>query len=140
MSALTITVKTLLASPGVTALAGQRIYPVLPDPDADYPNVVVHLIHSDEELLVGGASQWPEARISIDCRGRGIFAVKDADLLAEAVIDWLRDRHLYQIDGCEVTFRKEGSDETDSSEDVAERLNVTARRIVDFYLRFRTLP
>lgn len=139
MSALSLTIQTLLAGSGITALAGQRIYPVYAPQNAGYPNVVVHLIHSDEEVLLQGATQWPNARVSIECRGAGDTPLPDADRLAEAVVNWLRDKHLYTgVSGYEATFLKEGSDETDASDENDAGGNPSVvRRILDYYVQYR---
>lgn len=142
MSALTIAIKTLRAGTGVTAIVGERIYPVAAPQNAGYPNVVVHVIHQAEDTLLQGATQWPLSRISVECRESSLNndnPVPTMDRLAEAVVDWLRDKHLYIIDGCEVEFQKEGSDETDFSENVTNGYPTVFRRIIDFYLRARRI-
>ncbi len=147
MSALTIAVKTLMQSPEVMGIVQSddatraRIYPARAPQSAAYPNIVIHLIHQAEEDLLLGASQWPVARISIECRASSSNGepISEADRLAEKVVDWLRDKTRYVIDGCSVEFTKEGTDETDTSETSTRGIPDVARRIVDFYLRYRKL-
>lgn len=134
MSALTIAIQTLLAGPGVVTICGNRIFPVVIPQRSPNPAIVVHLIYQAEEELLAGASQWPEARISVECRGND---APTADRLGEAVIDWLRDKLLYLIEGCEVTFFKEGTDETDASENSDQGVPYVVRRIIDFRVRYR---
>lgn len=130
-----ITVKTLLANSGVTALVGQRIYPYEVPQDAAANNIAVHLIYEDEQVLLAGATQWPQGRVSVECRAESGTLAND---MAEAVKDALRDKHLYSILGCEVTFRKEGTDVTDSSQETnASGGSDVNRRILDFYVRWR---
>lgn len=138
MSALVITTQTLLANAGVTAIVGKNVFPVYIPQAYAAPAVIVHLISQEEEVLLQGATIWPEARVSLECRANDAIV---ADRLGEAVIAALRDKHLYQISGFEVTFRKEGTDET-TSEDVTgpQGSPYSARRIIDHYLRFRTIP
>lgn len=133
MSALTATVKMLLAGSGVTALVGQRIVPGVPPQDFLLLTCIcVHLLHDEEEELLQGASQWPEARVSIECRAA---TLNDADKIGEAVVNWLRDKDRYLIDGVRATFRKEGSDETDGSEESTQGAPTVSRRILDYYVK-----
>lgn len=132
MSALTTTIKTLLAGSGVTAIVGQRIVPGVPPQSMGNPLICVHLVNQEEEELLQGASQWPEARVSIECRAA---TLNQADLLGEAVISWLRDKDRYLIDGVRASFRKEGSDETDGSEESTQGVPTVSRRIIDFYVK-----
>lgn len=133
MSALTITIQTLLAGSGVTALVKQRIYPIDVPQGVAVDNIIVHLVYQAEEVLLAGASHWPESRVSIECRGDAVTA----DKIGEAVIDWLRDKDLYVIEGSEVSFMKEGTDETDSSPASQQGQPLVCRRILDFYVRYR---
>lgn len=137
MTAMTIAIKTLLAGSGVTELVGQRIYPVFAPQAAALPNIIVHRISDNEEVLLQGASQFPEARISIECRATGADGAKSADMIGEAVVNWLRDKHLYSIDGAVATFRRTGTDETDASEQADQGVPSSTRRIIDFYVRYR---
>jgi hypothetical protein len=137
MSSLSLTIKTLLAGTEVTDLVEQRIYPVQAPQDAGYPNIVVYRTSEDEEELLAGASQYPEARISVECRASGSNPDADADRLGEAVVAWLRDKVRYAIGGCAVEFRRQGSDETIPSRQARDGIPVVSRRIIDFYVRWR---
>lgn len=134
-SALNLTIATLKLGAGVTSICGNRIYPFYAPQNASYPNIIIGVVSQDEEDLLQGASQWPEARVSIECRSDADAA---SDRLAEAVISWLRDKRHYSVGGCLVTFMKEGTDVTDASEQNTEGAPYFTRRIVDFYVRFRT--
>lgn len=136
MSALVITTQTLLAGAEITAMVGTRVYPVFVPPDAAYPNIAVHLVHQAEETLLPGPSEFPEARVMIECRSRR--GILEADEIAEKVIAWLRDKHLYVVDNSHATFRKEGTDETDASDTVNQNgFPDVVRRFFDFYVRYR---
>ena len=135
MSATVIIVQSLKAGAGITAIVGNKIYPFYSPQEANLPLIVTHLITQPEEELLQGASQWPEARVSVECRAS---EGPQADRIAERVIEWLRDKHLYVVAGFEATFRKEGTDLTDSSDDRNEKGQpYVTRRIVDFYIRYR---
>lgn len=138
MTAMSVSIKMLLAGSGITALVGQRIYPVFAPQNAAYPNIIIHNIFGAEEELLQGATQWPEARISVECRGGNADPADEADLVGEAVVNWLRDKDRYSIDGCLATFRKEGTDETDTPGGIIDRgIPVISRRIIDYYVRYR---
>lgn len=134
MSALTITVQMLLAGSGVTGRVGTHVYPGQPPQGVAGNCIVVHLVGQEEEELLQGASQWPEGRVSIECRAATLL---DADKTAEAVIAWLRDKDRYPINGVRATFRKEGSDETDGSPETTQGVPTVSRRIVDYYVRWK---
>lgn len=136
MSAIALTIKALLASGDITGRVGNRIYPMVIPQNAALPAIAVNSISDDEELLLDGASQWPEARISIE-----ISSTDGADevlLIGESIIDWLRDKDRYTVNygatPYEVTFRKEGTDVTETSE------GHFFRRHLDFYVRRRRSP
>lgn len=141
MSALTVTVQTILAgSTGgapVIPFVDNRIYAGNPSQGAAYPNISVHLVFNGDETLLGGAAEYPEARVSVECRSR---LMSEADTIAEAVVKWLQNKHLYIIENSEVTIRKEGTDETDQSNSSGSGgIQDVSRRIVDFYVRYREL-
>lgn len=135
MSPLKITSNILLQSAAVTAICGERIFEIFSPQSMKFPNIILHLIHQEEEYLLQGGSQQPRARISIECRARGDENPMIADKLAEAVIDYLRDLTRVPVFGIWATFQKEGSDETDSSEQTDEGNPYVIRRIVDYYVQ-----
>lgn len=135
MSPLKITTNVLLQSSAITAICGDRIFEIFSPQSMKFPNIIVRLIHNEEEYLLQGGTQQPRARVSIECRARGDVNPMTADKLAEAVIDHLRDIARLPIFGIWATFQKEGSDETDSSEQTDEGNPYVIRRIVDFYVQ-----
>lgn len=136
MSSLNIAVKTLLATSAVTAIVGQRVYPIFAPQNAAFPHIVVYLVAEDEEDLLTGASQLREGRVTIESRTAGDVPVLAT--LGEAVIDAMRDRVEYAIASCIVTTRKAGTDETDASDQTnAQGYPSVVRRITDFYLFWR---
>ena len=138
MKSVEIVVATLKANAPLVALVDDQIYGVNVPIDAPIPHIIVHLIYDDEEVLLQGATQWPQARVSIESRGN---TVKEMSSVSNAVNDWLRDKHLYQIIGYETTIRKEGTDATDSSSQTAGTAGPdVTRRIVDYYVRYRAIP
>lgn len=136
MSGLAITIQTLLAGPGVTALVDQRIYPIAAPQGAAPEHIVVHLVSEPEEELLQGATQWPESRVSVECRSE---TPHGAVIMGQAVIDWLRDKDRYSIRDYDASFRKEGTDETNASDQTSAStgLPTVSRRIIDFYVRWR---
>jgi hypothetical protein len=67
MSAVSLTINALLAQAGVTALVSTRIKPFpLPQGQA-LPAIAVAMSAEDEEYLLGGASQYPEATVQVHC-------------------------------------------------------------------------
>jgi hypothetical protein len=137
MSALTITVMTLSASSAIAAIVEDRIYAGNPPQDATYPNIGVHLIYNGDEMLLAGAAEFPEARVTIDCRSRSL---PEADTLAEIAIAWLQSKHLYTVDNSVASFRKEGTDETEQANSTGGGgLQDVSRRFFDFYVQHRAV-
>lgn len=140
MSALNITIQTLLAEDDVTDVAADRIFPIFYPQAAGLPGIVVRLIAENDPDNLGGAWKRPESRVSIECRAEG-GRVDQLYALAEAVINAMQDKTEYPIASCIATIRKEGTDESDSSEQVtAHGYPEVIRRIIDFYVVWRRAP
>lgn len=140
MKVVNATVKTLLATSAVTAIVGQRVYPLFAPQNAGWPHIVVHLISEEREAMLGGAesAMWSTGRVSVESRCRDAGGVPQLNTLGEAVIDALKDRVNYTVTPYIVTIRKEGTDETDASQAVGnEGTPDTVRRITDFYVNWR---
>lgn len=128
MSAVSIAVQALLAANGVKALVKDRINPNVAPQGTDLPDIVVTLISDHDDVLLAGAAQFPDARVSIACRGTSF---KSADAVGDAVVAALRDLR-GTFAGKAATFFKEGTDVTDYSDDFS-----THRRIIDYRIRYR---
>jgi hypothetical protein len=131
MSAVSLTVRALLAQAGVTALVSQRVYPFPLPPSTSLPAIAVALSSEDEEQLLEGASQYAFATVQIHC-----IAAKSADAirLGEAVKNGLRDL-LYTSGDTppdRASFSKESVDFTDYADDLS-----THRRVMSFTVRWR---
>lgn len=86
MTALTTTIKTLLAQATITAIVKQRIFPVMAPQNTAYPNIVVYQSTDADEVLLAGAAEFPIARVTIECRASGGNPVADADRLGHVVV------------------------------------------------------
>lgn len=128
MSAVSIAIQALLANSGVTDLVKKRINPNVAPQGGDMPDIVVSLIFDNDDLLLSGAARYPEARVSIACRGT---TFKSVDAVGDAVVTALRDLR-GTFAGRSATFFKEGTDVTDFSDDFS-----TQRRILDYRIRYR---
>lgn len=128
MSAVSLTIKALLAQSGVTAITSTRVYPFPLPQGASLPAIAVAMSAEDEEYLLSGASQYPVAAVQIHCVAQ---LAKDAIALGEAVKIAMRDLR-YSASGKEVSFQKEGPDFTDYADDLS-----THRRVMGFTARWR---
>lgn len=135
---LAMTVQALLSSADVGTFAGDRITPIFVGQQVGYPNIVVHLIHELDPVLLCGPTHWPESRVSIELRTEG-----DAPALAQgarAVVMSLHGNTFY-IAGYSATFLKEGTDVTDAAPSTNTQSEPTViRRIIDFKLRWQAIP
>lgn len=129
MSAVPATVQALMGNAAVAALVVQRVYPVVSPQGASLPNIVVHLVSEDDELLLRGHAGYPQARVSVECRAATYTAV---NALGEAVKAALQPLHRARYAGVLVSFQKQGSDYSDFADD-----SQTHRRILDFYARWQ---
>lgn len=132
MSAVSLTIKALLAKSGVTSVTSTRIYPGVLPHSTSLPAIAVSLSSEDEEMLLQGASQYPQASVQIHCVAS---KAKDAIELGEKVKTVLRD-HLY-TDGnspplYRASFQKEALDFTDYADNLT-----THRRVMSFSVRWR---
>jgi len=128
MSAVSLTIKALLAQSGVTALTSTRIYPFPLPPTTTLPAIAVAMTAEDEVYLLSGASQYPETAVQVHCIAT---KAKDAIALGEAVKIALRD-HLYSSGAIRASFMKDGPDFTDYADDLS-----THRRVMAFTVRWR---
>jgi hypothetical protein len=131
MSAVSLTIKALLAQSGVTSLVSTRIYPLPLPPSTTLPAIAVALSAEDEEMLLGGASQYAFASVQVHCIAASAGAAID---LGEAVKTALRDHYYANGDSppSGASFIKEAVDFTDYSDNLT-----THRRVMAFAVRWR---
>lgn len=140
MSGLAIAVQAALAESVITQLVADRVYPIYAPQNAGLPHIIVHKIAEQEPYMLDGATSWPSSRVSYEVVSSGNPA--EADRICQVVNDALKVifRATY-TSGVEVTFTKEGTDETDSgNETLPSGFSIGARRIIDFYIRWRPVP
>lgn len=136
MTAINIATKTLLAAAPVTAIVGQRIYPVFASEGAKLPHIVVHLIHEEDNDNLVGAMKYRRSRVSLELRTAG--DIPTLFTLAPLVITAMQDKINYSIAGCTATISKEGTDITDASDLTgADGVPQVTRRIMDFSIWWR---
>jgi hypothetical protein len=128
MSAVNLTIKALLAQSGVTVITSTRVYPFPLPPSTQLPAIAVAMTSEDEEYLLQGASQYPQAVVQVHCVA---VKAKDANALGEAVKVALRDL-LYTSGSLKASFQKDGPDFTDFADDLS-----TQRRVMGFSVRWR---
>lgn len=129
-NAISITVQALLGGSGVTAIVGARVEPLTAPQAGTLPDIIVNQSTSQDEMLLEGQGQYPNARIRTECRARTRTAVI---ALGDAVIARLRNLR-GAFAGVEVTsFLQTETDMTDNAEDFS-----TYRRVIDWYVRYRS--
>jgi hypothetical protein len=132
MSGVSLTIKALLVPSPVTGLVANRIYPLPLPPTTTLPAIAVAMSAEDEEVLLQGASVYPETSVQVHCIAAKASAAID---LGEAVRDHLRDLHYVSADAQPVhaSFQKDSVDFTDYADDLT-----THRRVMAFTLRWRS--
>lgn len=131
MSAVSLTIKALLAQSTVTAVTSTRIFPGVIPLGSLLPAIVVKMSSEEEEMLLQGASGYPRTSVQIHCVAR---TEKDAIDLGEKVKTALRD-HLYDNGNSppsNAAFRKESLDITDQASDLS-----THWRVMSFTVLWR---
>lgn len=129
-NAVSITVQALLGGSGVTAIVGQRVEPITAPQAGQLPDLIVNQMGSQDEMLLDGQGQYPEARVRVECRSRTKTQVL---AMGDAVIARLRNLR-GTFAGVEVTsFLQTETDMTDHAEDFS-----TYRRVLDFHVRYRS--
>jgi hypothetical protein len=116
----------------VTAIVSNRVYPFPLPPTTTLPAIAVAMSAEDEEVLLQGASVYPETTVQVHCIAAKASAAID---LGEAVRDHLRDLLYVSTDPQPVhaSFAKDGVDFTDYADDLT-----THRRVMSFTLRWRS--
>ena len=128
-SAVSLTLKALLAQSGVTGTTSTRIRP-FPLPQGEtLPAIAVAMSAEDEEYLLSGAAQYPNATVQVHCIAT---TATSAIQLGEKVKDALRDLHFSDSPPVSASFVKEALDFTDFSDDLT-----TFRRVMGFSVRWR---
>lgn len=130
-SAVSLTIKALLAQSGVTGTTSTRIRP-FPLPQGEtLPAIAVAMSAEDEEYLLSGAAQYPQTSVQVHCIALTASAAIE---LGERVKEALRDLLYTSSDSPPVraSFQKEAVDFTDFSDDLS-----THRRVMAFSLRWR---
>ena len=133
-SAVSLTVKALLAASGVTGVVSTRVRP-FPLPQGDsLPAIAVAMSSEADEYTLQGASQYPEATVQIHCIAAGPAGGSTAIELGERVKEALRDLLYTSSDSPPVraSFQKEPVDFTDFADDLS-----TYRRVMSFTVRWR---
>lgn len=128
MSAISLTIKALLANAGVTGATSTRVYPLSLPLKTTLPAIAVAMSAEDEPYTLSGAGQYPESIVQVHC----IAATAGAAIgLGEAVKDALQDLH-YTTGGADAWFAKEPVDFTDFADDQS-----SFRRVLNFAVRWR---
>lgn len=130
-SAISLTIKAILAQSGVTGTTSTRVKP-FPLPQGEtLPAIAVAMSAEDEEYTLSGAAQYPQTSVQIHCIG---LTASSAIELGERVKEALRDLLYTSSDSPPVkaSFQKEPIDFTDFSDDLS-----THRRVMGFSLRWR---
>jgi hypothetical protein len=129
MSAVFLTVRALLSKTAVTTLTSTRIQPHPLKQTTLLPAIAVAMSAEAEELLLHGASQYPEASVQIHCiAGTATDAIK----LGETVKTSLRDVYFSDSPPVGASFVKDAADFTDFSDDLT-----THRRVMTYSVRWR---
>jgi hypothetical protein len=130
-SAVSLTVKALLAQAGVTGTTSTRIRP-FPLPEGEtLPAIAVAMSAEDDQYTLSGASQYPETSVQIHCIALTASAAIE---LGERVKEALRDLLFTNADSPPVraSFQKEPLDFSDFADDLS-----TYRRVMSFTIRWR---
>lgn len=129
MSAVFLTIRALLAESTVTAITSTRIQPHPLKQGTSLPAIAVAMSAEDEEMLLGGASQYPESFLQIHCIAT---TATGAINLGEAVKNALRDTYFSDSPPVGASFQKGSADFTDFADDLS-----THRRVMTFSVRWR---
>lgn len=127
MSALPVIIAALNASPNVALLVSDRIYSIIAPQSGALPDAIVTPLSEVEDYTMNGASSFPEARVTVTCRGK---TASEATRLGDAVISTLKNLK-GPIAGTFATVFRDQIDSTEYTDD--GRL---FRRIIGFRVRY----
>lgn len=133
-SAVSLTVKALLAAPGVTGVVSTRVRPYPLPQGESLPAIAVAMSSEADEALLQGAARYPEATVQIHCIATGSTGASTAIELGERVKEALRDLLYTSADSPPVkaSFQKDPVDFTDFDDAIT-----TQRRVMSFSVRWR---
>lgn len=130
-SAVSLTIKALLAQSGVTGTTSTRVRPFPLQQGESLPAIAVSMSAEDEEYLLSGAAQYPQTSVQVHCIALTAGAAIE---LGERVKEALRDLLYTSSDSPPVraSFQKDAVDFIDFSDDLS-----THRRVMGFTVRWR---
>lgn len=130
-SAVSLTIKALLAQAGVTGTTSTRVRPFPLQQGESLPAIAVSMSAEDEEYLLSGAAQYPQTSVQVHCIALTAGAAIE---LGERVKEALRDLLYTSSDSPPVraSFQKDAVDFIDFSDDLS-----THRRVMGFTVRWR---
>lgn len=128
MSAISATVQALIAGAATSAIAGDRITPIIAPEHEAYPNVVVNLVSDTDVPDITGPSGFAVARVSVAARG---MTASDVIRLGDAIKTDLH-RRSGVFAGCRAQFLTEGTDVTGYIPNASVK-----ERSIDFYVWWR---
>lgn len=129
MSAVFMTIRALLCKTTVTAVTSTRIEPFPLKLGTALPAIAVALSAEEEEMLLSGSSQYPQATVQVHCIAT---TASDAIRLGEKVKVALRDLLFSDSPPVNASFVKDSLDFTDYSDDLT-----THRRVMGYSVRWR---
>jgi hypothetical protein len=137
MSALSIIAQRLLDSPEVTAIVGDKIFPIMAPQNAERPYLVLHIIDNMDTPILAGAGKYFRTQIQSDAYSEMTPAgAKQVIELGDAVIEALNGVVKEKIAGCvDVDILLGSADFTESALEAN-----THRRYTQFSVRWRTQP
>lgn len=128
--AIDIVSEVLRANPEVAALVGNRVYPVLAPQGAAFPNIALTLVSDNDDMLLSGAAQFPESRVSVVSRGLTATQMMN---IADTVKVALRNiTHRTVGDALDVCIHKAGTDFTAAFDDP-----LSFEQTTDYMVRWR---
>lgn len=136
MNALTILRRLLIEDSDVAAAVDTRVYPVSRTQSDPLPALVIHSVYEDQDIVLAGARQGFENRMSVECIAGSAGAAHDLGEAVKSALQCIIHQPLYSDDSPPVleavaTIWKEGSDSSDFTEEPR-----VFRRIVDFRMRW----
>lgn len=136
MNALTIFRQLLAENSGVTDLVDTRIYVAMRKQNDPLPALVIRSVYEDQDIVLAGARQGFENRMSVECIAASAGAAQDLGEAVKAALESVIHHSILSDESpptveAKATCWKEGTDILDFTEEPE-----IFRRIIDFRMRW----
>lgn len=137
MSARELIIRKLLATPAITAVVGDKIYPSQAPQGVVPPFILVTKPGQENRQLLKNSAEMPRARVSLECNAASALGAEDLGDLLYTVLQNVTNEAVGDGASPETTIGTITVMPADSDIDDFDDERLGYRRIIDFYVDWR---